>query len=399
VKHGVSQNRFQSLDILRGLSCIFIVIFHSVIICFPFPQELRPSTALVTLNACKHLHVGVPFFFVISGYCINNSWDRISALDSPLEFFRKRFLRIFPPFWCAWLLAGVSLLILKNLNLLHLADGSEHTAITPFDLDRFQLLGNLTLTETWRPLVIGDSHSEMNMLGQMWTLCYEEQFYLLCFVLLLLPRTWFLPLTSAVAVYIAFGTVGLRFSSSHSLTVAYQWIHSYCPILKGTFLDAPFLDFYAGITAYTCIRDGILRPKSLITIVCLTFVTIVMILEFRLGTRPSLGDRLVAIGFAVFLVALHPFDHVFAGCRLFGPLKWCGTRCYSLYLTHGLVVTVIVSALVHAGVSSPATILFVGIPLCLIAAVLTCAGFYNSIERGWVFSKLILLARSCVFRR
>ena len=53
----------------------------------------------------------------------------------------------------------------------------------PQDLSAAQWLGNVTLTESWRHLVGGGPQEIFTRVA--WSLCFEEQFYFLCFAVLL----------------------------------------------------------------------------------------------------------------------------------------------------------------------------------------------------------------------
>jgi peptidoglycan/LPS O-acetylase OafA/YrhL len=49
-----------------------------------------------------------------------------------------------------------------------------------------QWVGNFTLTETWRHHLFGRGRA--HFVGQSWTLCYEEQFYAVVGLILLVAR-------------------------------------------------------------------------------------------------------------------------------------------------------------------------------------------------------------------
>jgi peptidoglycan/LPS O-acetylase OafA/YrhL len=65
--------RYRSLDIWRGAACLMVVIFHASLYGLPADsagrQDLDRATGLVA-GVVSKLWLGVPLFFVISGYCI-----------------------------------------------------------------------------------------------------------------------------------------------------------------------------------------------------------------------------------------------------------------------------------------------------------------------------------------
>ncbi len=112
-----SPDRFPRLDVLRGLAIAAVVMHHYLMTLVPLgvPTELAP--ALGPVNAWFFVphelgYLGVKLFFVISGFCIHNSflgWSRRTAAPTVRAFLphylNRRFWRIYPPFAVALLLA------------------------------------------------------------------------------------------------------------------------------------------------------------------------------------------------------------------------------------------------------------------------------------------------------
>src|SRR5207244_1662290 len=134
-------------------------------------------------------------FFVISGYCIAATADSSRRKSgASASYFRRRLRRILPPYWAALVFtaAVLGLVTLLGRPDLVMTDPAIDTGSIPrpAELTAAQWFGNLTLTETWRHYLFGDP--ELKLLGPSWTLCYEEQFYVVCGVLLLVaPRRFF----------------------------------------------------------------------------------------------------------------------------------------------------------------------------------------------------------------
>lgn len=112
-----SPDRFPRLDVLRGLAITAVVMHHYLLTFTPLgvPAELAP--ALGAANAWFFVphelgYLGVKLFFVISGFCIHNSylgWRRRTASPTLRAFLphylNRRFWRIYPPFAVALLVA------------------------------------------------------------------------------------------------------------------------------------------------------------------------------------------------------------------------------------------------------------------------------------------------------
>lgn len=147
-----SRNHLASLDGLRALSILLVILSHS-------------AGALVIGN--RHFqfgyigHLGVSIFFVISGLLI--SWLMIRERDVTgnvllRDFYVRRALRILPVFW-------VFLLCVLGLKWAHV-----------IALSGFDLLRAFTFTRNYPLGVHGQEYSWW--LNHVWSLSLEEQFYL-----------------------------------------------------------------------------------------------------------------------------------------------------------------------------------------------------------------------------
>src|SRR5438132_2769 len=105
------------------------------------------------------------------------------------EFFKRRVRRILPPYWIFLLLTVV--IISSAARMGWLAIYSEVAPfVDPQTLTIQQWLGNITLTELLRFHFMSDPFRMF--MGHAWTLSYEEQFYAVCGILLMLaPRRLF----------------------------------------------------------------------------------------------------------------------------------------------------------------------------------------------------------------
>ncbi|HWT93967.1 MAG TPA: acyltransferase, partial [Solirubrobacteraceae bacterium] len=102
--------RLDSLDALRGLAALGIVVLH--VWMFDYGDAHRPEKGFLEL-AIGELRLGVPLFFVLSGFLLYRPFVA-SALDgrAPHQLRRyaiRRVARILPAYWLA-LLAGFFLL-------------------------------------------------------------------------------------------------------------------------------------------------------------------------------------------------------------------------------------------------------------------------------------------------
>ncbi len=202
--------RYASLDHWRGLACLSVIAFHATLFGYHHGEK-TDGWADLAVAVTARLWIGVPFFFVISGYCIAATADASRRRQSSVgDYFIRRLRRIVPPYWvCLALTVGtaVALAWLGRPDLLSQGLGSLEGIPLPTALTPGQWAGNLTLSETWRPNLAGAPANPV--LAQMWTLCYEEQFYAVVGVLLLLcPRRLFLGAGLVTAAVIPLALLG-----------------------------------------------------------------------------------------------------------------------------------------------------------------------------------------------
>lgn len=138
--------RYQTLDAWRGLACLMVVVFHSTRHAAVEKMQTDGSIFSILYRITEFLWIGVPIFFVISGYCITASIDSKSHSNFDLKrYLVRRFKRIYPPYWIMIFLLsmiGIAGYLLKIQFLME-----TPRFFPPWWRSRYQWLGNLTLTE------------------------------------------------------------------------------------------------------------------------------------------------------------------------------------------------------------------------------------------------------------
>ncbi|MBC8011948.1 MAG: acyltransferase [Burkholderiales bacterium] len=133
----VPQTRSRVADIWRALACLGVVFFHgsnSVGDTHPWLESLT--------DFFGHSGPRLSIFFVVAGYCLALSAERRSAAaSSALDFFRKRFLRIYPVYWAALGFALVLGTLAAPFN------GRPLSEVFPATPQAW--LAELTLTQHW----------------------------------------------------------------------------------------------------------------------------------------------------------------------------------------------------------------------------------------------------------
>ena len=106
-KYPAKAARYESLDHWRGAACLGVVVFHATMqvagpVAAPAGEGFWASLGAALLAVTSRFWIGVPAFFVISGYCIMATLDsRRRRGDGLGEYLRRRVWRIYPPYWIA----------------------------------------------------------------------------------------------------------------------------------------------------------------------------------------------------------------------------------------------------------------------------------------------------------
>jgi len=168
--------RLRSIDALRGIAAIGVVLYHAV----PRPANAIPASLLswpgyVIEFGSSVGYIGVFLFFVISGFCIHLQWARARATGQQGEirfgaFWKRRIRRLYPPYLIALAFYLLLPALINGINLSH---------FLAYDVIMHVLmLHNL------------DPRTCYSINGVFWTLAIEEQLYLAYFLLLFLRTRW-----------------------------------------------------------------------------------------------------------------------------------------------------------------------------------------------------------------
>lgn len=170
------QGRLQSIDALRGIAALGVVLYHAVLQTQnAVPQNILKWPVRAGMFLSSLGYIGVFLFFVISGFCIHLQWAKSRAAGKPNTiqfgpFWKRRIRRLYPPY-----IIALALFML----LAALTTGIDVTHFFVYDVVMHLLmLHNL------------DPHTCYSINGVFWTLAVEEQLYLAYFLLLFLRTRW-----------------------------------------------------------------------------------------------------------------------------------------------------------------------------------------------------------------
>src|ERR1700733_5961474 len=99
-QRGAAASRVTSLDSVRGLAALTVVVCHYLILLAgtPFAEHVSPWLAYPPLSLFKTAYGAVVLFFVLSGYVLALSLRSESNTPSWSGFAVRRFCRIWPPY-------------------------------------------------------------------------------------------------------------------------------------------------------------------------------------------------------------------------------------------------------------------------------------------------------------
>lgn len=355
--------RYRSLDVWRGIACLMVVVYHA-----SFYADSGSGAGLLNMSAraifalTSYGLMGVPIFFVISGYCISASCDSTRRKPRAVRrYFWRRFRRIFPPFW---IFAAITIVVVAAaVGTGHgtLFTDTNHPIPNPASLSLSQWVGNITLTEQWRYHVLGSSNSRQ-FLGHAWSLCYEEQFYAVCgLIIFIMPRRFF---QGAIAVSLL--VLGLTLVH---MKVKFE--------TTGFFFDGRWLLFALGILVYYQVNYAARIYARAID--AFLFVWAGVSCALYLGS-----PLMVASLFALAIALLNRWDAQIIGSKLLRPLSFCGVMCYSLYLVHWPVTKLISHLFYLGGIRGPWSTILVTIPVSGAMSILVAWVFHHTVERRFL---------------
>jgi len=312
----MATRHFGSLDGLRFI-CIAAVIWHHG----PSREELRGVSVLFARG-----HVGVDFFFVLSGFLITTLLLREETAKGNFSlraFYWRRILRIVPIYFLVVTVAAFYAIVIQG--------NTDQLGILPY---YYLFLSNFLVGE------------DIGFLSMTWSLAVEEQYYMLWpALLLLLPRRWIVKiLVILIAINVLAAMEAFRLIGIYPIDVGHLRLQisgaTYAPILMGS-LAAILLHRPTGFAA--------LRPLTGFRGAAVVwFIAVLVALGGFPGALEGLPN-LVMHGFMTLMLISLVIreDNEMAPLMKLRPIARIGQISYGIYLYH-LFALVIVTKLLEA---------------------------------------------------
>lgn len=307
--HVISIKRLESVDFLRGL-CIILVVIHHINLRIRFNKSSLGAMLPDDLNNALFWtgSDSVKVFFVVSGFLITSTilarWGSLEKIDIR-AFYRLRFARIAP---C---LLG----LLAILSVMHMA-GVTGFVIRPerATLPR-ALFAALTFHVNWLETRVSYLPANWDVL---WSLSVEEAFYLLYPLLCRYLKPRYL-----IAVAVALIVAGPFFRSvlaPNQIGSDYMYFANLDCMAFGCIaaVAAPRFRFRTHLVGWIMLTAIVLTRNSILP---------------RFVFKSGLDVTLFAIAAALIVFGARPGPF-----RFTEPLQWFGRNSYEVYLTHSFIV-------------------------------------------------------------
>lgn len=346
--------RYEMLDAWRGLAALAVVVHH-----LGFGRSVNIG------------HNAVVVFFVISGYCVTAAAQNCLKKGVGLgRYMARRLRRIYPPYVLALLFFIATRLVKSSSGLGETPGGGVAYW--------FQ---NFTLTQ-WLTLVTAPASFAADnptlAVAAFWSLNYEEQFYLVVGLLLLLTR-WR-------------GKNGVFEGLAALMVVGAVW-NALIPAWSFGFFVEYWVLFGSGGLVYFRLCGGLSEGGRRVIDAGLATLLLLALAGATVGgygwgiaARSVYAEWAIGAGFALLLVALRGWSPSFATTLPGAALMKLGTITYSLYLVHQFnlrAAAAVAGWLLPAG--SPSLLVITG-QLCYLIALATV--FWYFCERPFLNDRL-----------
>ena len=281
-----TQTRYKSLDILRGLAIIMVLITHLDPLFIPSIEKLSGLQGAIFWRLHTVGWAGVDLFFILSGFLISTilfkEMDRTGTIKCKRFWLRRGF-----KIWPSYLYLLLILLFTKTTDFIDLSsvtsvfrDGAIH-------------------------LFFMQNYLDHNANGPTWSLAVEEHFYILLPLLLItlkkcadkFNKHWidFIPY---LTLFFVLSCLGLRFLQAAGPIASNDYMESHFRI------DALMIGVYCSYLFY---KDSIIitfidQHKAISSIIAFLFIIPAFFLPCAHPYIFTVGFLLLSIAFSIVLI-------------------------------------------------------------------------------------------------
>lgn len=309
-------NRLETLDSLRSLAALAVVIYH-----FTYRYyQIYPSNEQLTYSF-SFGHYGVQAFFIISGFVI---FMTLVKTKQSLDFIISRSIRLYPTYW-------ISVIITFIIVSLFSLEGREVSIL--------EFLLNLSMIHTQFGIKSVD--------GVYWTLLLELKFYFLMFILYKFNLLKKIEVISFILLIL----LVLFYTLNIEKTIIFK-------VLNQIFILQYISFFISGIIFYKIYND---ESSS--------FSYLLLVLAFSISLFTNKFNDYIAIPciyIIFFLLSFHKLS--FINNKIF---IFFGSISYALYLVHQNIGYIILNYLKNNNIAYNFSLLIAMSISILLASIIT----------------------------
>jgi exopolysaccharide production protein ExoZ len=338
-----SPQKYLYLESFRGIAAILVAAYHfQGVIAEPQVSNATPFGGFFSFG-----HSGVAFFFVLSGYIIfMMHGHQLGKREGAQLFFLKRFIRIYPLFMLVMVLVTVKYIFLGEFTWLYF------------------LKSVFLLPQDGFPMLI-----------QSWTLVHEFLFYIIFGISIMSKRFGW----GALSIYTV-GSLALVLGLDNKIWLSRSWVAL-------VYSEYNLLFVFGMMTAWLTMSVRIWPGKTLFFLGALFFTLMALTESSRVLPKP-LTTIVYGLGSALMIWGAIAQERL-KRTRWSRFQRFLGNISYPLYLIHGIVFSILLSALHLAALTIPGEfVLLVGLACAVPAAYLIHIGVEKPMN-FWLKSKLL----------
>lgn len=317
---------FENLDALRDIACLAVVFFHlpTYLVIDKNSTTFRFLSVVFSFNG-QGGQLGVFFFFTLSGFLITYllfTEKFFSSTINIVHFYLRRVLRIWPMYFMILFIAFIlSPLICNFLGYSYIEKSNPISYI--FFVSNFDVIYNALPTN--------------KILGTLWSVAVEEQFYLIWPLLMLI-----ISVKNSKVIFTLLFCLSLLFIiyNFHNEQIIYY--HTISAIL--------YLSFGA-IMANFCFYEIKFINKRMINLpkkyILLIYITSIIVLFFNNQIQNSfIYWRFLSKIFSVLFFSFIIVEQIYSPNSFFkfgkiGFLNYSGKISYGIYLLHLIAIYIV----------------------------------------------------------
>lgn len=353
---------FENLDALRFICFLSVFFFHSFHTDFDYIKQ-SAVYQFITHRLFANGNLGVNFFFVLSGFLITYLLIAEKKLNGQINlknFWIRRILRIWPLFFACVIFGFYIFPILKTA----FGGTPEETASIGYYLT---FTNNFDFIQKGLP--------DASVLGVLWSVAIEEQFYLVWPVILfLLPiKRYWIAFATVIGISLVFRALYNNYT-----------MHEYHTLSCIGDMAMGALGAWA-ISVKDAFKNVIVRMNR--PVILLLYGSIVVIFLFRqelLMFHPisNVFERIIIAMFMLMIILEQNYsENSFFKLSRSRKMSWLGTISYGLYCLHFIGILIAINITKLLGINNNLwSVVLVETSLALIFTIIISTMSYRFFE-------------------